>query len=678
MKDNTLIIFKKSYIVLAFIICSFFFVKSSFSAVSPPWTFSFDCGREYTLKVGTSDWSEFSACEPGVSPGGGWTSPEGHYQQILFDANNPQGAGGAGSRQMIGTGKNANTGGIIVTFDSRQQEFWLRWYYRFEYGFFWNWINGKKLLYFDMGETGQWQPKILGFDSMGFRLYDGSQGDIEVHGYGWDDIMASGPNDVNGHKASDGLWHYLEIHIRYESASGLQDGIAEMWSDGKLIISKPVNFGSTLGAKTFIAPSNQEEPGVSSEMYLDYDDFALSTTGYIGPIGPGNSDTTSPTVSITNPAQGQTLSGTFTIIADAQDNVSIADVQFQMDGQSYGSKVSQSPYQYSINTLNITNGTHTISATATDTSGNQTTSNSISFIVNNNEINIETPPFSSLFSESFEDTNFAARGWYDNINLSLSTTEHTPGRLSSAEFHFLQGATTPTSGAAIRKKFTDSEEVYVKYHVKYSSNWTGSNKSYHPHEFMLLTNLDSDYSNLAYTHLTVYIEQNEGEPLLSIQDGQNIDETQIGVDLTNITENRAVAGCNGDSDGYGDGACYQSGDVHWNHKQWRAGSVFFQDNLGAYYKNDWHTVEAYIKLNSISGEKAVADGQLKYWFDGNLIINHNDVMLRTGQHPDMKFNQFVIAPWIGDGSPIDQTMWVDELSISTRKPTNIPTITNPK
>lgn len=28
----------------------------------------------------------------------------------------------------------------------------------------------------------------------------------------------------------------------------------------------------------------------------------------------------------------------------------------------------------------------------------------------------------------------------------------------------------------------------------------------------------------------------------------------------------------------------------------------------------------------------------------------------------MKFNQMVIAPWIGDGSPIAQTFWVDDIT----------------
>ena len=136
---------------------------------------------------------------------------------------------------------------------------------------------------------------------------------------------------------------------------------------------------------------------------------------------------------------------------------------------------------------------------------------------------------------------------------------------------------------------------------------------------------------MAFSYLTVYIEQNEDTPLLAIQDGQNIDVTKIGSDLTKVTENRAVAGCNGDSDGYGSGPCYSvGGGEYWNGKSWKAGRIYFTDNPGVNYKNDWHFIETYVKLNTISGGKAVKDGVLKYWYDGTLVLDYNNVVLRTG------------------------------------------------
>ncbi len=273
-----------------------------------------------------------------------------------------------------------------------------------------------------------------------------------------------------------------------------------------------------------------------------------------------------------------------------------------------------------------------------------------------------------LFQEAFEDTLFELRGWYDHLQGDITTLEHIEGSTSSLECLFLQGGTGPVGGTPGRHLFDETDEVYLSYHVKYSSNYTGSNLPYHPHEFHFITNENGMYVGPAWTHLTTYIEQNEGEPLLAIQDGENIDESNIGVDLTEITEERAIAGCNGDSDGYGEGECYSCGAVHCNGKQWRAGSVYFQDEPGPYYKNDWHFIEAYFKLNSIVEGLGICDGIIKYWYDGELIIDHEDIMIRTGEHPDMKFYQFLLAPYIGCGSPVEQTMWIDDLTVATCRP----------
>jgi len=270
-----------------------------------------------------------------------------------------------------------------------------------------------------------------------------------------------------------------------------------------------------------------------------------------------------------------------------------------------------------------------------------------------------------FFTELFEDDNFTARGWYDGTFLR-STTEHIPGSTSSAEFHFLQDASSTGYGGRIA--IPESDRVYLSFYIKHSTSWIGSGVGYHPHQFHFTTNMDSVWVGPASTHSTLYIETVGGEPRLALQDSQNIDEGNIGVDLTDITEERAIAGCNGDSDGYGDGQCYSSGSSHRNGKHWGAGAVYFQHTPGAYYKNDWHFIEAYFQMNSIVDGKGVADGHVKYWYDGDLIIDHEDVMLRTGEHPTMRYNQFLIKPYIkptsAPGSPVDQTFWVDDLTVA--------------
>jgi hypothetical protein len=34
----------------------------------------------------------------------------------------------------------------------------------------------------------------------------------------------------------------------------------------------------------------------------------------------------------------------------------------------------------------------------------------------------------------------------------------------------------------------------------------------------------------------------------------------------------------------------------------------------------------------------------------------------------MQFDQLVIAPYIGDGSPISQGLWIDDLTVATGPP----------
>jgi hypothetical protein len=129
-----------------------------------------------------------------------------------------------------------------------------------------------------------------------------------------------------------------------------------------------------------------------------------------------------------------------------------------------------------------------------------------------------------------------------------------------------------------------------------------------------------------------------------------------------------VAGCNG-------GVtteridCYEvGGGKHNNGRWWRTSRPVFRDGIGTGTKNDWHRVEAYFQLNSIRGLRAANDGIARYWVDGNLLIDRRDVAFRTAMFPKMKFRQILFAPYMGDGSPQDQTAWFDDLVLRTSRP----------
>src|SRR5206468_5516316 len=55
-------------------------------------------------------------------------------------------------------------------------------------------------------------------------------------------------------------------------------------------------------------------------------------------------DTTAPSVSITSPAAGATVSGTITVTASASDNVGVVGVQFRLDGVNAGAEDTTAPY----------------------------------------------------------------------------------------------------------------------------------------------------------------------------------------------------------------------------------------------------------------------------------------------------------------------------------------------
>ena len=93
-------------------------------------------------------------------------------------------------------------------------------------------------------------------------------------------------------------------------------------------------------------------------------------------------DTTAPTVSMTAPASGATVSGTVTVAANATDDVGVASMQFQLDGASLGSLVTTSPYSVLWDTTKSTSGQHALSAIARDAAGNSATGASVTVTVN--------------------------------------------------------------------------------------------------------------------------------------------------------------------------------------------------------------------------------------------------------------------------------------------------------
>ncbi len=85
-------------------------------------------------------------------------------------------------------------------------------------------------------------------------------------------------------------------------------------------------------------------------------------------------DTTPPNVSITSPALGAQISGSYPLSANASDNVGVVGVQFFVDGNAVGPEDTTAPYSVSLQTSTLPDGPHVVTARARDAAGNTATS----------------------------------------------------------------------------------------------------------------------------------------------------------------------------------------------------------------------------------------------------------------------------------------------------------------
>ena len=142
-------------------------------------------------------------------------------------------------------------------------------------------------------------------------------------------------------------------------------------------------------------------------------------------FGGGGSGAAPPTVSITSPA-ASVVSGSLSVSASASSTVGINNVQFKLDGVSLGAAVSSAPYTTQWSTASASNGSHALTAVATDTLGQSAVSSPVTVTVSN-AVQTNPPPFVKFDSS----TQGSWRGTYggdgyvianDSLNLPSYAT----------------------------------------------------------------------------------------------------------------------------------------------------------------------------------------------------------------------------------------------------------------
>lgn len=114
----------------------------------------------------------------------------------------------------------------------------------------------------------------------------------------------------------------------------------------------------------------------------------------------GNVDSTAPTVSMTAPVNGTTVSNTITVSADAADATGVVRVEFYRDNLFIGSDIT-APYSVSFDTKSTGNGAVTFSAKAYDAANNIGNATPVTVTINNTTPSDTTAPLVSISSPQY-------------------------------------------------------------------------------------------------------------------------------------------------------------------------------------------------------------------------------------------------------------------------------------
>ena len=239
---------------------------------------------------------------------------------------------------------------------------------------------------------------------LGVRVISDVAGQITALRF-WKGASESGPH--TGHVWTAAGQLLATVAFSNEGASGWQEQalaspvtvapfaeyvVSVTTSANKLFVVTPGTFGTDLvnGHLRAVAGSNGVYGPVGARPAQSY-----NSSNYFRDLvfvaDTGSSDTTPPTVSITQPAVG-TVSGLVTITATSADDVGVAGLQFQVDGANIGSEVVNPPSPSSISwdSRSVANGSRLLTAVVRDAAGHSATASLTVTVANTGTVPSQT------------------------------------------------------------------------------------------------------------------------------------------------------------------------------------------------------------------------------------------------------------------------------------------------
>ncbi len=278
-----------------------------------------------------------------------------------------------------------------------------------------------------------------------------------------------------------------------------------------------------------------------------------------------------------------------------------------------------------------------------------------------------------LIDEAFDDDDMASRGWYDAASIATSTTVTAPGSSSSFECRWLQGETNCERGTAMRREFPPTETLYAHLWARHESDFAWGPYAHSPSQINVFTTADTRFHPPTDARLLVSLSQHDERSVVRFQDNPNVDPGCVFLDdgttvgcggdpaAYAFTEERSVCACNGlvgPVDGF---TCRPLSVDTYESSRWWRGSAPAPRGV-------WHRIELFLHMNTVAGGVGVADGAIRVWLDGEMVLNLSGLLMRTGEHPTMEFAQLFIGPFLAGGAAHAQSMWIDELLVASGKP----------
>ena len=197
--------------------------------------------------------------------------------------------------------------------------------------------------------------------------------------------------------------------------------------------------------------------GIAARAYDTAGNLATSDSHMVTIANSVPPDTTPPTVTLTAPTDGSTVSGSVPLTVDAADNDQVNSVEYSVDGVTVA-MASAAPWSAAWDSRTHADGAAQITATAVDRSGNRTTTPVANVTVANAASDV-TPPSTQASCNG----GACATTWYAQaVSVALSATDDLSG---VAEIRYTTDGSEPdlTNGSTYAAPLQLSASATVRY-----------------------------------------------------------------------------------------------------------------------------------------------------------------------------------------------------------------------